>query len=49
MTIDDSFLDSIFDSDDLGLIDKVEIGKVSKKDAFNLTDAKEREVADWIE
>lgn len=49
MPIDDSFLDSIFDSDDLGLIDKVEIGKVSKKDTFNLTDAKEREVADWIE
>ena len=49
MPIDDSFLDSIFSSDDLGLIDKVEIGKVSKKDTFNLTDAKEREVADWIE
>ena len=49
MPIDESFLDSIFDSDEMGLIDKVEIGKVSKKDTFNLTDAKEREVADWIE
>lgn len=49
MPIDDSFLDSIFASDDLGLIDKVEVGKVSKKDSFNLTDAKEKEVADWIE
>ena len=49
MPIDDSFLDSIFASDDLGLIDKVEVGKVSKKDTFNLTDAKEKEVADWIE
>lgn len=49
MPIDDSFLDSIFASDDLGLIDKVEIGKVAKKDTFNLTDAKEKEVADWIE
>lgn len=49
MPIDDSFLDSIFDSDEMGLIDKVEIGKVSKKDTFNLTDAKEKEVADWIE
>ena len=49
MSIDESFLDSIFASDEMGLIDKVEIGKVSKKDAFNLTDAKEREVADWIE
>ncbi len=49
MPIDDSFLDSIFASDDMGLIDKVEVGKVSKKDTFNLTDAKEKEVADWIE
>lgn len=49
MPIDDSFLDSIFASDDMGLIDKIEIGKVSKKDTFNLTDAKEKEVADWIE
>ena len=49
MPIDNSFLDSIFASDEMGLIDKVEIGKVSKKDTFNLTDAKEREVADWIE
>ena len=45
MPIDDSFLDSIFASDEMGLIDKVEVGKVLKKDTFNLTDAKEREVA----
>ena len=36
MPIDDSFLDSIFASDDLGLIDKVEVGKVSKKDTFTV-------------
>ena len=49
MAIDNNFLESIFASDDMGLIDKVEVGKKPKTDTFNLADAREKEVADWIE
>lgn len=49
MPIDDSFLDSLFASDDIGLLDRVVVSKKEKKDDFNLADAKEKEVADWIE
>lgn len=49
MPIDDNFLDSLFASDDIGLLDRVVVSKKEKKDDFNLADAKEKEVADWIE
>lgn len=49
MAIDNDFLASILADDDMGLLDKVEIGKQKKQEIFNLADAREKEVADWIE
>lgn len=49
MAISKDFLDSIFSSDSLGLIDKVEIPKKSVHEDFDVGDSKRKEIKDWME
>ncbi len=48
MAIDRSLLDEIFADDDMGLIDSVVITKVKETEEVDITDAKEKEVNEWI-
>lgn len=49
MAISKDFLDSIFSSDSLGLIDKVELPKKSVHEDFDVGDSKRKEIQDWME
>lgn len=49
MAISKDFLNSIFSSDSLGLIDKVELPKKSTHEDFDIADSKRKEIQDWIE
>ena len=49
MAISKDFLDSIFSSDSLGLIDKVELPKKSIHEDFDVGDSKRKEIQDWME
>ena len=49
MAISKDFLDSIFSSDSLGLIDKVELPKKSVHGDFDVGDSKRKEIQDWME
>ena len=49
MAISKDFLDSIFSSDSLGLIDKVELPKKSVHENFDVGDSKRKEIQDWME
>lgn len=49
MAISKVFLDSIFSSDSLGLIDKVELPKKSVHEDFDVGDSKRKEIQDWME
>lgn len=48
MAISKDFLDSIFSSDSLGLIDKVELPKKSVHEDFDIGDSKRKEIQDWM-
>ena len=49
MAINKDFLDSIFSSDSLGIIDKVELPKKSIHEDFDVGDSKRKEIQDWME
>ena len=49
MAISKDFLDSIFSSDSLGLIDKVDLPKKSVHEDFDVGDSKRKEIQDWME
>ena len=49
MAISKDFLDSIFSSDSLGLIDKVELPKKSVHEDIDVGDSKRKEIQDWME
>lgn len=49
MAISKDFLDSIFSSDSLGLIDKVELPKKSIHEDFDVGDSRRKEIQDWME
>lgn len=48
MAISKDFLDSIFSSDSLGLIDKVELPKKSVHEDFDIGDSRRKEIDEWI-
>ena len=48
MAISKDFLDSIFSSDSLGLIDKVELPKKSRHEDFDIGDSRRKEIDEWM-
>ena len=48
MAISKDFLDSIFSSDSLGLIDKVELPKKSNHEDFDIGDSRRKEINEWM-